>query len=127
ALGNPVAGLGQMFSHPFLRYAFLAGTGVALACGCVGYFAVLRGQIFTGDALSHSAFTGALAALVVGLDARLGLFAVTVLVALAMGLLGARGRADDVVIGNVFAWVLGLGVFFLAVYTTRASTTNGAV
>lgn len=125
-LMNPANGLAQMLNHPFIRHGFIAGTGVALVCGLVGYFAVLRGQVFTGDALSHASFTGALAALALGLDARLGLFGVTVAVALGMGLLGARGRADDVVIGTVFAWVLGLGVLFLAIYTTRRSSGNGA-
>ncbi|HZU77583.1 MAG TPA: metal ABC transporter permease [Dehalococcoidia bacterium] len=122
----PFAALAGMFSHPFMRYAFLAGTAVAVASGLVGYFAVLRSQMFVGDALSHAAFTGAFAALVVGLDARLGLFIITVAVALGMGLLGSRGHADDVVIGSVFAWVLGLGVLLLAIYTTERSTTNGA-
>src|SRR5204863_4661431 len=87
---------------------------------------VLRGQVFTGDALSHIAFTGALAALAFGIDPRLGLFATTVAVAVGMGVLGLRGRADDVVIGSVFAWVLGLGVLFLSLYTTSRSTGNGA-
>jgi zinc/manganese transport system permease protein len=115
-----------MLGHPFMRYAFLTGTAVAVACGLVGYFAVLRGQVFTGDALSHVAFTGSLAALVVGLDLRFGLFTATVVVAMGMGLLGRAGRADDVVIGSVFAWVLGLGVLFLSIYTTRRSGTRGA-
>jgi zinc/manganese transport system permease protein len=43
-----------------------------------------------------------------------------------MGLLGPRGRADDVVIGSVFAWVLGVGVLLLALYTTSRSAGNGA-
>jgi zinc/manganese transport system permease protein len=116
-----------MFAHPFMQYAFLAGTGVALAAGLVGYFLVLRAQVFTADALSHVAFTGALAALAAGLDARIGLFAVTVVVALAMGGLGRRARPDDVVIGGVFAWILGLGVFFLTLYTTtRSGGGNGS-
>jgi zinc/manganese transport system permease protein len=115
-----------MFSHPFMQYAFLAGTAVALAAGLVGYFLVLRAQVFTADALSHVAFTGALAALAAGLDARLGLFAVTIMVALGMGALGRRARADDVVIGGVFAWILGLGVFFLTLYTTTRSGANGS-
>ncbi|WP_194923489.1 metal ABC transporter permease [Catenulispora pinisilvae] len=117
----------SMFSHPFMVYALLGGTGIAAACGAVGFFLVLRAQVFTGDALSHVAFTGALAALAFGIDLRVGLFAATIAVALLLGALGRRGRADDVVIGNVFAWILGLGVFFLTVYTTnRSGAGNGS-
>ena len=88
---------------------------------------MLRSQVFSGDALSHAAFTGALGALAVGVDLRLGLFVVAVAVAVGMGLLGTRGRADDVVIGTVFTWVLGLGVLFLSLYTTGSpSAGNGA-
>ncbi len=111
----------SIFDHPFMISALLAGTGIALACGLVGFFLVLRAQVFTGDALSHVAVTGALAALAFGVELRLGLFAATVLVALLLGALGRRGRADDVVIGSVFAWILGLGVFFLTLYTTNRS------
>jgi zinc/manganese transport system permease protein len=123
---HTLSSLATMFEHPFMQRAFLAGTAVALAAGLAGYFAVLRGQVFTGDALSHVAVTGALAALALGVDLRLGLVVATVAVAIGMGLLGRRGTADDVVTGSVFAWVLGLGVLFLSVYTTHRSTTNGA-
>ena len=44
-----------MFAHPFMQHAFLAGTAIALAAGVVGYFVVLRSQVFSGDALSHAA------------------------------------------------------------------------
>jgi zinc/manganese transport system permease protein len=115
-----------VFSQPFLQHALLAGTAVALASGLTGYFLVLRAQVFTADALSHVAFTGALAALAFGLDVRAGLFAVTVLVGLGMGALGRRARPDDVVTGGVFAWVLGLGVFFLSLYTRTRSAGNGS-
>jgi zinc/manganese transport system permease protein len=109
---------------PFLLHAVLAGTAIAAAAGLVGYFLVLRAQVFTGDALSHVAFTGALAALTLGIDQRVGLFVATIGVALTLGALGG-GRPDDVVIGSVFAWVLGLGVFFLTLYTTTSSASNG--
>ncbi|MGH3867334.1 MAG: metal ABC transporter permease [Pseudonocardiaceae bacterium] len=112
---------------PFLLHALLAGTAIAAAAGLVGYFVVLRAQVFTGDALSHVAFTGALAALALGIDERFGLFAATIGVGVALGALGGRGRADDVVIGSVFAWILGLGVFFLTLYTTNNSAGNGNV
>jgi zinc/manganese transport system permease protein len=115
----------SILAHPFMAHAFLAGTAIAAACGLAGFFLVLRAQVFTGDALSHVAFTGALAALAAGIDLRLGLFGATIAVAISLGVLGPRGRADDVVIGNVFAWILGLGVFFLTLFTTSRSSGNG--
>jgi zinc/manganese transport system permease protein len=121
---SPFVGIAHMLEHPFIRYAFLAGTGIALASGLVGYFVVLRGQVFTGDALSHVAFTGALAALAAGIDLLLGLYGACILVTLGMAALGARARADDAVIGNVFAWILGLGALFLTIYTTSSSGTD---
>ncbi|MDH6143437.1 zinc/manganese transport system permease protein [Kitasatospora sp. GP30] len=115
----------NMLTQPFFQHALLAGTAIALAAGLVGYFLVLRAQIFTGDALSHVAFTGAMAALAGGYDLRLGLFAATIGVGLLLGGLGRRGRPDDVVIGSAFAWILGLGAFFLTIYTTSRSGAQG--
>jgi zinc/manganese transport system permease protein len=114
-----------MFAHEFMRNALVAGSFIGLACGLVGYFVVLRAQVFAGDALSHVAFTGALAAAVFGLDIRAGLFTATILGGIALGVLGDRARADDVVIGSVFAWTLGLGVLFLSIFTTKSSAGNG--
>lgn len=114
-----------MFAQEFVRNAFLAGTGIALACGLLGYFVVLRAQVFAGDALSHVAFTGALAAAAAGVNTSVGLFAATILLAIILGGLGDDARADDVTIGIVFAWVLGLGVFFLALFSSGAGGGNG--
>ncbi|HEY3811399.1 MAG TPA: metal ABC transporter permease [Acidimicrobiales bacterium] len=116
---DPITGISHMLAHPFMIRAFEAGTLIAAACGLVGYFVVLRAQVFTGDALSHVAFTGALVALAIGVDLRIGLFVGCVLFGVAMAVLGTRGRADDVVIGNTFAWILGLGVLFLTIYTSN--------
>jgi zinc/manganese transport system permease protein len=123
---SAVASLLQAVSQPYLTNALLAGTAVAIVSGLAGYFLVLRRQVFTADALGHVAFTGAAAALAMGVDPRFGLFAATVAVGATVGVLGSKGRADDVVIGNVLAWVLGLGVFFLAIYVTSQSAGNGA-
>jgi zinc/manganese transport system permease protein len=116
-----------MFAHEFIRNALLAGTPIALACGSVGYFVVLRTQVFAGDMLSHVAFTGALAAAAAAIDLRLGLFAATVLVAALLAGIGERARADDVTIGVVFVGVLGLGVFFLDLFNRSADGGNGIV
>jgi len=118
-----MSSLAGLLGQPFLRYAFIAGAVIAAASGLTGYFVVLRSQVFTGDALSHVAFTGALAALAAGANLLIGLYGACIVVALAMAALGYRGQADDTVIGSVFAWILGLGALFLSIYTT--STSNG--
>jgi zinc/manganese transport system permease protein len=114
-----------MFAHEFVRNAYLAGTFIALACGTVGWFVVLRAQVFAGDALSHVAFVGAIAAAALGIDERLGLFALTLAVAAGMATLGRRGQADDVVIGIVFAWILGIGILLITVLSTSSSGGYG--
>ena len=114
-----------MFAQEFMRNALVAGTFIGLACGLVGWFVVLRAQVFAGDALSHVAFAGALGAAVLGIDIRAGLFAATILGGIAMGVLGDRARADDVTIGVAFAWILGLGVLFLDIFNGSSSGSSG--
>jgi len=116
-----------MFALPFVRDALLAGSLIAVASGLLGYFVVLRAQVFAGDALSHVAFTGALAAAAAGIDLRVGLFAATAAIALLFAGLGSRTRVDDVTIGVVFAWILGLGVLFLDLFNTSAGGGSGIV
>ncbi|MBO0856264.1 MAG: metal ABC transporter permease, partial [Nocardia sp.] len=116
--------LTTMLAHPFIIHAVIAGSAVAVLCGLAGYFVVQRGEVFAGDALGHVAYTGAMAALAFGVDPRFGLFAAAIAAGLVLGLGGVRGGADDVVIGSLFSWVLGLGVLFLAYYTTHRSTGN---
>jgi zinc/manganese transport system permease protein len=123
---GPLDEVTRMLAYDFMRNALLAGTSIAMAGGLVGYFAVLRNQVFTSDALGHVAFAGSLGALVAGVQQMLGLFGSTIAVALGIGALGGRARARDVVIGAVFAWVLGLGGLFLSLYTVSGSTSNGA-
>lgn len=123
---QPFVGLVNMLSLSFMDHAFIAGGVIALASGLVGYFLVLRSQVFTGDALSHVSFTGALGALALGIDLRYGLYLGCVAIALLMAVVARKGVADDVVIGSVFSFVLGLGVFFLAIYSTQSQASANA-
>ena len=122
---NLVQDLSQMLAHDFMQRALVAGTGIALAAGLTGYFVLLRNQVFTSDALGHVAFTGGLGALLAGLWLPAGVFGASIAVALGMGALGGRARGRDVAIGTVFAWVLGVGVLFLSLFTASRSAAAG--
>jgi len=115
-----------LLGQPFVLHGLVVGTAVAVLCGAVGFFTLLRGQVFAGDALSHVSYTGAVTALALGLDLRVGLVAATVAVGAVLGLVGGRRIADDVVIGTTFSWVLGLGVLAVSVYARSARGGDGA-
>jgi len=117
----------EMLALDFMRNAFLTGGCIALAAGLVGYFVVLRNEVFTSDALGHVAFTGSLGGLLAGVNLLAGVFSSCIAVALAIGTFGGRGRGRDVAIGTVFAWVLGVGVLFLSLYTSARSGATGSV
>ncbi|HEY3084682.1 MAG TPA: metal ABC transporter permease [Candidatus Dormibacteraeota bacterium] len=111
----------------FMRNAFVAGGCIALAAGLVGYFVVLRNQVFSADALGHVAFTGSLGGVLIGFNLVVSAIGSCIAAALAIGTLGGRGRSRDVAVGTVFAWVLGVGVLFLSLYTTTRSAASGSL
>src|SRR5260221_11272854 len=111
----------SILQYDFMRQALLAGTILSLVAGLVGYFVVLRHQAFAGESLSDVAFTGALGGAALGINPLGSLLVTTIAVAVAMGGFGERLRGRDVAIGTVLAWVLGLGVLFLSLFTTQVS------
>lgn len=113
-----------MLHYDFMRQGLLAGTILSIIAGLVGYFVVLRHQAFAGESLSDVAFTGAIGGAVLGINPFVSLTATTIVVAVAMGGFGERLRGRDVAIGTVLAWVLGLGVFFLSLFTAHVSGTG---
>lgn len=118
---NLIQDIAHLFDYAFSVNAFAAGTVVAIVAGAIGYFVVLRGLAFAGHALSHIGFAGAAGAVVVGLDAVAGVLVFTVGSGIIIGALGNRLRDRDVVIGIVLAWMLGLGVLFISLYTGYAT------
>jgi zinc/manganese transport system permease protein len=121
---NLIQDVQDILRYDFMRQALLAGTLLSVVAGLVGYFVVLRHQAFAGESLSDVAFTGALGGAAFGINPLLTLLAITTLVALLMGGLGERLQRRDVAIGTVLAWVLGVGVLFLSLFTSRVSGTG---
>lgn len=110
-----------MLHYEFMRNAFQAGGIVAILAGIVGYFLVLRGQIFAGHALSHVGFTGATGAMLIGVAPLTGLVGFTILAGIAMGFLGEKMAERDIAIGMTLSVALGLGILFLSFYTAYAT------
>jgi zinc/manganese transport system permease protein len=116
-----VTDLRSMWQFEFMRNAFLAGTIIAIVAGLIGYFVVLRRSAFATHALGHTGFSGAAAAVLVGVNPVYGLLLFTIGTASGMALLGNRASTRDVEIGTVLAFALGLGLLFLSLYQGYAT------
>ena len=118
---NIFADLRTMLQYDFMLHAFQAGTIVAIIAGAVGYFIVLRRSSFAAHALSHAGFTGATAAVLMGVNPIFGLFLFTMSGGFFIGILGRKVESRDIQIGTVLAFMLGLGVLFISLYTGYAT------
>jgi zinc/manganese transport system permease protein len=101
-----------MFSS-FMTNAWIAATIVAVIAAVVGFFVVLRGTAFAAHAIPKGAFAGAAGANLLGLNTFFGLGVFSLLGALAIGVLGRRGRRD-VVTALALVMMLALGAAFLS-------------
>jgi zinc/manganese transport system permease protein len=118
---NFISDLRSMLAFEFMRNAFAAGTMIALVAGVIGYFVVLRRSSFASHALGHTGFSGAAAAVLVGVQPVYGLLVFTIATATGMAFLGNRAASRDVEIGTVLAFALALGLLFLSLYQGYAT------
>ena len=105
-----------MFEYHFMQNAFLSGTMIACICGLMSIFIILRRNVFATHALAHTSLTGAAGAVLIGLSALTGQLMVNIAAAVIIGLLGDKVRKNDLVVGIVLSFFLGLGAYFLFLY-----------
>jgi zinc/manganese transport system permease protein len=109
----------------FAQHALIAGALVALTCGLIGPFVVMRNMGFAVHGTSELAFTGAAAGLLLANDAVLGAYIGSLVVAALIGVMSVRERERDSSIGVILAAGLGLGVLLLSFYQGfAAAATN---
>jgi zinc/manganese transport system permease protein len=118
---NILNDLQSMWQYDFMRHAFEAGTIVAIIAGIIGYFIVLRRSSFAAHALSHIGFAGAAGAVLLGVNPIVGLLIFTSGGGFAIAMLGRKAASRDVQIGTVLAFMLGLGVLFISLYSGYAT------
>lgn len=118
------AGVWRRFiENDFYHYALAGGVAIALLCGVLSTFVVLKRMALIGQGISHAAFGGAGVALLAALvipelhqpllrDAIIALFCVGT--ALLIGVLSRRGKlTEDTSIGIFLAAAMALGVLLI--------------
>src|SRR4051794_14478103 len=94
-------GTGELLGLPFVQNALLASAILGLVAGVLAPLVVGRGMGFAVHGTSELAFTGAAAALLLGISVSVGAVVGAVIAGLVFGALGLRRRERDSVIGVV--------------------------
>lgn len=99
----------------FMQRGLVASVLVAVICGILGSFVVLKGLAFIGDALAHASFGGVAISFVLGLNIYLGAFVFAVATAFGIGAITRRGRVtSDTAIGVFFSGTFALGILIVS-------------
>ena len=105
--------------------SLIAGALLGVVGGLVGFFVMARDLPFAVHGISELSFAGAAGALLIGADVVTGSVVGSVVAARLIGLLGARARERNSVIGVLMPFGLGLGILFLALYPGRSANRFG--
>jgi zinc/manganese transport system permease protein len=119
-----MSNIAQMLQYPFAQHALIAATLIALTCGLVAPFVVMRDMAFAVHGTAELSFPSAVAGLLIADDAVSGALVGSVVVATAFALLGRRRSESNTAIGVVLAFGLGLGVFLLSFYDGFSSAAT---
>jgi zinc/manganese transport system permease protein len=84
-----------------------------------------RDMAFAVHGISELSFAGAAAALLLGVNVVAGSILGSLIAAAIIGLLGARARDRNSIIGVLMPFGLGLGILFLALYPGRSGNKFG--
>ncbi|MCO6186177.1 iron chelate uptake ABC transporter family permease subunit [Rhizobium sp. L1K21] len=102
----------------FFVRAMVAGVGVALMAGPLGCFVIWRRMAYFGDTMAHSALLGVSMSLLFQVNLTVSIFAVAVVVAVALIFLQRRGGlSTDALLGILSHASLAVGLVITAFLT----------
>ncbi|MGN0513249.1 MAG: metal ABC transporter permease [Lachnospiraceae bacterium] len=114
------------FSFPFVRYALIVGTLIALCSALLGVTLVLKRYSYIGDGLSHVAFGAMAIAAVLGLSNNmLVVLPITVIAAVLMLYTGRNSKINgDAAIAMISVGSLALGYLLMNLFSTSANISG---
>jgi len=114
-------------------WIILTGSMVAITCGLLGVFLILRKMAMVGDAISHAVLPGIVLAYLISetretLPMLLGAAALGVITTLMIEWLYSKARLQmDASIGITFTWLFALGIILISLYTGQVDLDQDCV
>lgn len=125
-MGDIIAKLHFYFQYPFVWYAVIVGTLIALCSSLIGVTLVLKRYSFIGDGLSHVAFGAMAVATIFHLaDNTIFVMPVTILAAILLLRSGQNAKIKgDAAIAMLSVGALAVGYLVLHLFSTSANISG---
>ncbi|MFJ6533037.1 MULTISPECIES: metal ABC transporter permease [unclassified Microbacterium] len=104
-----------------LSNSIIAGAVLGIVGGLIGVFVMQRDLAFAVHGVSELSFAGAAAALLFGGSVVAGSLGGALVAAILIGILGAKARDRNSIVGVLMPFGLGLGILFLSLYDGRSA------
>lgn len=124
----PAVGWDDIFSFQdygelvaLLSNSIIAGAVLGIVGGLIGVFVMQRDLAFAVHGVSELSFAGAAAALLFGGSVVFGSLGGALVAAILIGVLGAKARDRNSIVGVLMPFGLGLGILFLSLYDGRSA------
>ena len=108
-----------------VQNSIIAAAVLGIVGGLIGVFVMQRDMAFAVHGISELSFAGAAGALLLGVNVVAGSLVGSLIAAVLIGLLGAKARDRNSIIGVLMPFGLGLGILFLALYPGRSANKFG--
>ena len=111
----------------------LAGTLVAVSCGLLGCFLILRKMAMVGDAISHAVLPGIVIAFLISgardsVTMLIGAGMIGMLTTFLIEFFHQKGKLQtDASIGVTFTWLFAIGVILISVYAGKVDLDQDCV
>ncbi len=103
-----------LFTYSWMQRALMVAIIIGIVGGIVGVFILLRGMVFLGEAIAHSAFAGAALALLIAVEPLFTILLFGLSTALIVGYVNEKKvMKDEVIIGVVFTFFMALAIIFI--------------
>ncbi len=99
---------------PLMIKALFTAVIIGVLGGIVGVFVLLKGMVFLGEAIAHSAFAGAALGILLGIDPLITVMIFGVTASVGIGYVNEKKvMKDEVIIGVVFTSFMALAILFI--------------
>lgn len=112
-------------SEPYLQRSLGAIIFLGVLCSIIGIFIVLRGLVFMGQGIAHSAFAGGALGILLGINPFVPIFLFSGGMATAVGYINERGKlSNEIAVGIFFSFFMGLAILFISLMPVYSTDVN---